>query len=195
LLADTARVQLSLDEVIFVPAGYPPHKPLAQPTDVAHRVALIQAALADAHEPAFVFSSIDVDRPGPHYTVDTLALVREAYPEADVWFLIGADSLNDLPKWCRPNRIVLLARLGVLPRTGYEPDLDALAARLERVDAAALREPIHSRVDWLTGPALDVASSVLRERVRRHLPLRYLVPPSVEEYVRRHRLYEDEIES
>ena len=195
LLADTARVQLSLDQVIFVPVGTPPHKPLTQPTDVIHRVALIQAALADAREPAFVLSRIDVDRPGPHYTVDALTLVREMHPEADVWFLIGADSLNDLPKWHMPNRIMLLSRLGVLPRSGYEPDLDVLAARLSGADAAMPRVVLRNQVDWLAGPALDVSSSALRERVRRGLPLRFLTSPSVEGYLRQHRLYEEETEN
>jgi len=192
LLADTARIQLSLDQVLFVPAGNPPHKPLAQPTDVTHRVALVQAALADACEPAFVLSRIDLDRAGPHYTVDTLTLVRETHPDADVWFLIGADSLNDLPKWYMPNQIIMLARLGVLPRLGYEPDLDVLAMRLGSADAEVPRVALRSRVDWLAGPALDVSSSALRERVRRQLPLRFLVPPSVEGYVRRHHLYQED---
>jgi nicotinate-nucleotide adenylyltransferase len=149
LLADTARVQLALHQVVFIPAGNPPHKPTTQPTHVAHRAALVEAALADVCEPAFVLSRIDIDRPGPHYTVDTLALIHDKYPGAEVWFLIGADSLNDLPKWYQPNRILLMARLGVLPRPGYAPDLEVLTTLLDGGDEGVPRVPLRSQVDWL----------------------------------------------
>lgn len=190
LLADTARIQLRLDRVLFVPAGQPPHKPEAQPSVAAHRVALVELALVDASEPAFVLSQADLERPGPHYTVDTMTMLRAAYPAAEMWFLIGGDSLADLPKWRDPIRIVALARLAVLPRPGYDPDLDALAERLALDDALSQKLDLRQRIDWLMGPSLDVSSSTLRERVHRGLPLRYLVPPSVEAYVRSHRLYE-----
>lgn len=190
LLADTARAQLQLDRVLFALAGQPPHKPEAQPTAVAHRVALIQAALADADEPAFVLSRVDLDRPGPHYTVDTLMILQQAFPSAEMWFLIGADSLADLPKWRAPNRIIELARLAVLARPGYEPSLDAVAERLAPKVKAEPVVDLRQRIDWLTGPSLDVSSSALRARAARGLPLRYLVPPSVEAYVRRCCLYD-----
>ena len=195
LLADTARVQLRLERVLFVPAGQPPHKPQAQPTLVAHRVALVQAALTDASEPAFSLSRVDVDRPGPHYTVDTLKILYEAFPAVQIWFLIGADSLADLPKWRMPHRIISLVRLGVLSRPGYVADLDALAARLSVVDGSATAIDLRQHIDWLTGPSLDISSTALRARARQQLPLRYLVPPSVEAYVREHSLYGVESET
>ncbi len=194
LLADTARVQLRLERVLFVPAGQPPHKPRAQPTLVAHRMALIKAALADANEPAFSLSCVDIERPGPHYTVDTLKILHEAFPGARVWFLIGADSLADLPKWRLPHRIIELARLGVLSRPGYVVDLDALAARLSAIDDSATVIDLHQHIDWLIGPSVDISSTALRARARKKLPLRYLVPPSVEAYVREQHLYSEESE-
>ena len=190
LLADTARVQLGLDRVLFAPAGQPPHKRDSQPSSVIHRLALVQAALADAEEPAFLLSRVDLERPGPHYTVDLLTILRQAYPAATLWFLIGADSLSDLAEWRAPARIVALARLGVLPRSGYEPDLDDLAMRLLSGDGQATTADLHRCVDWLMGPALDISSSELRARSRQRLPLRYLVPPSVEAYVSDHHLYD-----
>lgn len=179
-LADTARVQLRLAQVLFAPAGQPPHKPEDRPSPVAQRVALLEAALADAGEPAFLLSRVDLDRPGPHYTVDALTALREAYPAAQVWFLIGSDSLADLPRWRDPARIIALARLAVLARPGSAPDLDQLSATVPH---------LRQRVDWLTGPPLDLSSSALRERAHQGLPLRYLVPPSVEAYVHEHGLY------
>ncbi len=177
LLADTARAQLRLDRVLFAPAGQPPHKPESQPSPAVHRLAMVKAALADAGEPAFCLSRVDLDRPGPHYTVDALAILRRAYPAAQVWFIVGADSLADLPRWRAPARIIALARLAVLARPGYKFDL-------------ALPIDLHQCIDWLTGPPLDVSSSALRERARRGLPLRYLAPPSVEAYVYEHGLYD-----
>jgi len=182
LLADTARVQLHLDRVLFAPAGQPPHKPAARSSPVTHRVALLQAALSDANEPAFCLSRVDLDRPGPHYTVDALALLQKAHPEAEFWFLIGADSLADLTKWRDPVRIVVLARLAVLARSGAGPDMRQLSATVPGLTG---------RIDWLTGPALDVSSSALRERVRHGFPLRFLVPPAVETYVQGHGLYRE----
>jgi nicotinate-nucleotide adenylyltransferase len=152
-------------------------------------VALVQKALEDAGEPTFVLSRVDLDRPGPHFTVDTLTILHRVYPAAKIWFLIGADSLADLPKWRTPLGILDLARLGVLPRPGSMPDLERLATELTSTDRAMTSADLRERVDWLSGPAVDVSSSALRERVRQGLPLRFLVPPSVEAYVRQHQLY------
>ncbi len=187
-LADTARVQLSLDRVLFAPAGVPPHKPVVnlpnqsqdRPSAVDHRLAMLRLALQDAGEPAFCLSRVDVDRPGPHYTVDALTMLQQKFPVAQLWFLIGADSLVDLPHWRDPARIIDMARLSVLPRPGAQPDVDALAAAVPH---------LRQRLDWLTGPPVALSSSALRERVRQGLPLRYLVPPPVEAYVHAHSLY------
>ena len=180
LLADTARAQLGLDRVLFAPAGQPPHKPAESPSPISHRVALLQAALADVDETAFCLSRVDLDRPGPHFTVDALALLRKAHPAAEIWFLVGGDSLADLVKWRDPTRIVALARLGVLTRPGATPDLDRLSSRVP-----GLKE----RIDWLIGPSPNISSSALRQRARLGLPLRFLVSPGVEKYVQEHHLY------
>jgi nicotinate-nucleotide adenylyltransferase len=150
---------------------------------------MVEAALADAGEPAFCLSRVDLDRPGPHYTVDALTLLRQAHPAAKLWFIIGADSLADLPLWRAPERIITLARLAALERPGYEFDLDDLAARLCSGNGAAPALDLRQRIDWLVGPPLDVSSSALRARARRGLPLRYLVPPSVESFAQKHSLY------
>jgi nicotinate-nucleotide adenylyltransferase len=189
LLADTARVELSLERVLFAPAGQPPHKPEAKPSSEAHRVALVEAALADAAEPIFELSRVDLDRPGPHYTIHTLIRLREAYPGADFWFLVGGDSLVDLPKWRAPNQIIALARLGVLSRPGYEPDLEAIQEKLSSRGDSDAKINVRDRIDWLQGPPLDISSTALRERKRAGLSLRFLVPPSVEAYVCQHQLY------
>jgi nicotinate-nucleotide adenylyltransferase len=179
-LAENARVQLHLDRVLFVPAGQPPHKPNQPTTPAHHRAAMVQAAIAD--HPAFALSRVDLDRPGPHYTVDMLALLGRAYPGAELYFLIGGDSLAEFPIWRDSASIVRQARLAVMQRAGWEADLEAL----ER-GTPGIRE----RLVWLDALHLDIASTDLRRRVRAGLPLRYLVPPPVEAYVREHGLYRD----
>ena len=178
VLAETARVQLGLDRVLFVVAGRPPHKPSRPITPDTHRVAMVEVAIAD--NPAFTVSRVDMDRPGPHYTVETLSLLRREYPEAELFFLIGGDSLAQFLTWRDPAGILRQARLAVMPRPGYEPDL----AALEQVVPDA-----HERLAWLDAPYLDVSASDLRRRVREGLPIRYLVPPPVEAYVRERCLY------
>jgi nicotinate-nucleotide adenylyltransferase len=123
---------------------------------------------------------VDLDRPGPHYTVETLSLLRREYPEAELFFLVGGDSLAQFLAWRDPAGILRQARLAVMPRPGYEPDLAALEQILPDV---------HDRLAWLDAPYLDVSASDLRRRVREGLPIRYLVPPPVEAYVRERCLY------
>lgn len=178
VLAETARVQLQLDCILFVVAGRPPHKPDRPITRDHHRVAMVEAAIAG--NPAFAVSRVDLDRPGPHYTVETLSLLQQEYPGAELFFLVGGDSLAQFLTWRHPAGILRQARLAVMPRPGYEPDLAALERALP-----GMRE----RLTWLDAPFLDVSASDLRRRVREGLPIRYLVPPPVEAYVREHRLY------
>jgi nicotinate-nucleotide adenylyltransferase len=178
-LAENARVQLDLGRVLFAPAGQPPHKPDRPITPAHHRVVMVEAAIAD--NPAFVLSRVDMDRAGPHYTVEMLALLQQEYPAAELFFLMGGDSLSKFLTWRDPAGIVRQARLAVMRRPGREPNV----AALERAVPG-----ICERLVWLDVPHLDVSSSGLRQRVRHGLPLRYLVPPPVEAYVREQRLYE-----
>ncbi len=189
-LAENARVQLQLDRVLFVPAGQPPHKlnrgkgkqgGSNQPTTPAHhRAAMVQAAIAD--HPAFALSRVDLDRPGPHYTVEMLALLGQAYPGAALYFLIGSDSLAEFPTWRDSAGILRQARLAVMRRPGWEVALEALERETPE---------IRGRLVWLDTPYLEISGTDLRRRAREGLPLRYLIPPSVEAYVREHRLYQE----
>jgi len=183
VLAETARVQLQLDHILFVPAQQPPHK-VPQPTSSAHhRTAMVEAAIAS--NPAFSLSRVDLDRSGPSYTAGTLALLHQAFPGAELFFLMGGDSLAELHTWHNPAGVVRQARLVVMHRSGWEVDL----ARLEQVLPG-----IGERLLWLDVPRLDISSTDLRRRVRQGLPIRYLVPPGVDDYIRTHRLHigEDE---
>ena len=178
-LAENARVQLELDRVLFVLAGQPPHKPDRPIAPANHRAAMVEAAIAG--NSAFAVSRVDVDRPGPHYTIEMLALLRQEHPQAELVFLMGGDSLTHFLTWRDPSGIVRQTRLAVMRRPGHTSDME----RMEQTIAG-----IRERLAWLDAPHLDIASSDLRRRVREGLPLRYLLPPVVEEYIREHRLYE-----
>ena len=179
ILAEEAWFQLQLDIVYFVPAGTPPHK-RGQPLSPAEtRVAMVAAAIAGNDHLALLRS--DVDRPGPHYTVDMVQIVRNQLPAgSELFFLMGADSLRDLPTWYQAARLVTTCRLVALTR----PDVELDWVKLEQA-LPGLRQ----RVTLLDMPELEIASNVLRERVRTGQPVRYQVPAAVEQIIREQRLY------
>jgi nicotinate-nucleotide adenylyltransferase len=178
VMADQARDQLKLARVFFVPAGQPPHKLDRVLSSVEHRVAMTQLAIAG--DERFVISRMDVDRPGPHYTADMLALMQAEHPGDELYLLIGSDSLRDLRMWHEPARVVAQARLAVIRRPGAEPDWRALQAAAPE---------IATRVDWVDTPHLDISSTDIKRRVRAGLAIRYLVPTPVERYIVEHGLY------
>lgn len=177
-LAEAAREQLELTHVLFVPAGEPPHKPGRPITPAHYRAAMVQIAIAD--NPAFVLSRVDLDRPGPHYTVDMLSLLEREYPQAVFFFLMGSDSLVEFPTWRDPAGIIQKAVLAVMNRPGYPVDWDMLEQAVPG---------IRERVVFLDAPLLDISASDLRRRAREGRSLRYLVPPAVEAYIREHGIY------
>ena len=179
ILAETAADNLHLAQVVFVPAAEPPHK---APRDVhasaAHRLAMVERAIAGNSR--FALSRIDMDRPGPHYSVDMLHLLREEYRGAEFLFLIGSDSLRDLPTWSRPKELLELASLGVMLRHGVEPDLETLERKIPGVS---------QRIAWIDAPTIEIASRVLVERIAAGRSVRYQVPATVCEYIKEHKLY------
>lgn len=179
IAAQEACFQLNLEQVLFVPAGVPPHKPRRPISAAHHRLRMIELAIAG--QPCFDASTVDLDRPGPCYTVDTLELMRlERGPEAEFFFVEGADSLADIPSWYLPKRLLELCELAVVGRQGTEIDLTRLDNQLPG---------LADRVHWVDMPRLDISSSDLRARVRESRPITYLVPAAVEAYILKHGLY------
>lgn len=171
MLAEWARTRLRLDRVVFMPAGTPPHKRGRRLTDAAHRLAMTRLAVRG--NPAFVVSAFEARRAGSSFTVDTLRHLRARQPGADLYLLMGADSLEDFPAWYEPGEIARLATLVVAARPG--PALDPARAR--------------ERVVRLDNPPVAISSSALRARARAGHSLRYLVPDAVAAYVAKHGLY------
>lgn len=179
ILAEEARFQLGLDRVYLAPVGDPPHKPTQGLTPIAHRLLMVELATADM--PGLGVSRLDVDRPGPHYTNDTVQLLRQQVgPATELYFLMGMDSLRDLPSWRDPHWLIQQCTLVVLTRHDIELDWSKLEAALPGV---------HERVVLLDMPELEIASHALRDRIRRGAPICHQVPRLVEAYIAKHRLY------
>lgn len=180
ILGEEARLQLGLDRVLFLPAGDPWRKTGRFITAREHRLRMVELAIAD--NPGFAVSRIEVDRPGPSYTADTLACLRDEYgPETQLYFILGRDALADLPNWHQPEKIVALAYLAVAHRLGWtvteQPDIESRILRL-----GGTIVPINM-------PLIAISATHLRERLARGLSVRYQVPDAVLTYIAAHALY------
>ena len=179
ILAAEACKDLDFERLLWVLTPVPPHK-LEQPiTPPEHRLAMLELAISD--EPDFELSRIELDRPGPHYTVDSMRLLGDEYPSADLILLIGGDSLRDLPTWHRPADLVAACHvIGVIRRPSDSVDLSAWEQQVPGTQA---------KVRFVDAPLLDISSRVIRRRIREKLPFRYYLHPSVYEYILKNKLY------
>jgi nicotinate-nucleotide adenylyltransferase len=177
-VAEEMRCALALDRVLFLPAGEPPHKRGWAISPAADRVAMTRLAIAD--NPAFALCLVDVERDGPSFTADTLEELARGHPGAELYFILGEDSLADLPTWRAPERIVRAAWLAVAARPGATADLAGLERHLP-----GLRE----RVILVPTLEIGIAGRDLRRRVAEGRPIRYQTPPAVEAHIRERGLY------
>ena len=179
ILASEAYDQLKLDRLLWILTPDPPHKQDQFISPVEHRLAMVKLAIAD--NPHFELSRVELDRPGPHYTLDTVERIAEKYPEADISPIIGGDSLRDLPKWHKPRELLYACHwVGVMRRPGEEPNLAEMERELPGIS---------SKVHYVDAPLLEIASREIRSRVADGRPYRYYVPEEVYEYIEQHHLY------
>jgi nicotinate-nucleotide adenylyltransferase len=171
LVAQAAREELALDRLVFIPAAQSPFKPGPPGTPAALRLALLRMSLAG--RPEFEIDDQEIRRGGISYSIDTVRAVRERFPGASLYYLIGADHVTTLPKWREADALAGLVEFVVIPRPGEEP--------------AALPAPFRGRI--LRGFPLGVSSSQIRERIRLGRDVEYLVGPAVAEAIRNNRLY------
>jgi nicotinate-nucleotide adenylyltransferase len=184
-VAEEAAEAVGLERVLFVPAARPPHKPGIEFASADDRLAMVELAIAD--NPRFAASRLELDRPGPSYTADTLAALAggpEVAGGTTLSLILSADAFAGLPTWHEPRRVLSLARLVVVPRDGYE---DASAGSLtawfpDLPDAA-------TSAIFLDAPRLDLSASTLRARAAAGRSLRYLVPDAVRAHIEDHALY------
>ncbi|RLC92910.1 MAG: nicotinic acid mononucleotide adenylyltransferase [Chloroflexi bacterium] len=179
-VAKDVKARLGFQEVVFVPAGDPWLKADREVTAAEHRLEMVRLAVDG--NPGFGVSTIEIDRPGPSYTVDTMEqLRRELGPGARLAFVLGADALAGLDAWKEPQRLIQLCCLVAFARPGFPlPALEPLEAAIPGLSR---------RVTFVEVSQVDVSASDIRRRVAKGLPIRGMVPEAVERYILEHRLY------
>lgn len=179
ILADEARFQLDLSSVLWV---LTPNSPLKNDQEISpweERYELLNAALQD--DPGFQTSRVDIDRPAPHYTYETLRIINQEYPNQDIVFLMGGDSLHDLLKWKNPQKIFeVCSEVGVMRRPGADINLELLDSEIPN-----LRE----KIVWIEAPLLDISGRAIRKRLRTGKPVRYFLPPAVYQIIEANQSY------
>ena len=179
ILASEAQDQLELTRLLWTLTPEPPHKQDQPITSIEHRLAMVNLAIED--NPSFELSHVELDRPGPHYTLDTVRIVAEQNPNAEIVPIIGGDSLSDLPTWHRPKELLYACHwVGVMRRPGELANLEALERKLPGIS---------SKVHYVDAPLLEIASREIRSRIAEGRPFRYYLPPSVYEYIKENHLY------
>ena len=178
VVGEEARMKLGLSEILFVPAGQPWLKQDRDITPAAHRVEMVRRAIAD--NPHFKLCTLEVERPGPSYTVNTLTLLQKQLgSQASLFFILGRDTLAELPLWKEPQRVIQLCRLVVPPRLGSR-DLKHLETAIPG---------LLDKVIQLDMPVIGISSSGIRQRIAQGLSIRYLVPDEVGKYITEHKIY------
>ncbi len=181
LMAEQCREQLALQRVVFVPAHQSPLKPHGPQATPRQRLEMLRLAVAG--HASFQVSDLELDRPPPSYTVDTLQHMAEADPQAELYFILGSDSVTSFAQWRQPQRIVELALPVVVARPGSSAQLEELRpfatpARWHQIQAAAVRTPL-----------IEISSSELRARLAAGRSIRYMTPRAVEVYLQTHGVY------
>lgn len=180
VIAEELRLKLDLNEVLFIPAGQPWLKSKRSMAPAEHRLEMLKlAVVSNAH---FKVSTIELKRPGPSYSVDTISALRdELGAEAELFFIVGFDALAELPMWKEPSRLLGMCQVVGVRRPGYaELDWQSLEQAIPGVS---------SRVMVVDVSQIDISSTQIRERVAKGLSIRPLVPEAVERYILEHRLY------
>ena len=174
ILAEEARFQLQLERILWVLTPVSPMKPDVHISPWEQRFELLKAALVD--NPKFEISQVDIDRTAPHYAFETLRILGEHYPADDIVFLMGGDSLRDLPQWEKPEELLSNCKeIGVMRRPGVEINMP----ELERMIPC-----LGLKVKWVEAPLLEISGSLIRKRLRLGEPVRYFLPDGVYQIIK-----------
>lgn len=180
--AEGVRYEYGLQKVIFVPAGRPPHKLNYKITDPRHRYNMTRLAVSSNR--FFDILPLEIERPGPSYSIDTVRDISRLYPAAKIFFITGADAVMEILTWKDVEQLLAICNFIAATRPGYR--LDGLREVLERLPPVS-RENIFT----IEVPALAISSTDIRQRVREGKPIKYLIPEPVEDYIEKNRLYRD----
>ena len=180
-IAEDARLALNLDRVLFIPAAQQPFKRDRMVAPAAQRLTMVERGCAD--NLAFEPSTIELERPGVSYTVTTLEILAQRRL-GDLFFILGADALRDLPRWYQVERLISLAQFVAIRRPDVAVDQHELGRALPM---------LAGRLTVLDGPQMDISSTELRRRVAQRRSVRYLMPDSVIDYIEQQQLYREEV--
>jgi len=181
IIAEEALSRLALDQLLFMPAGQPWLKADQALSAAEHRLKMVELAIAS--NPSLGVSRIEVDRPGPTYTVDTLEqLKRDLGEAAQLYFILGLDALEQFHRWEQPERIIELCELAIATRPGYQNSriLDEQLGRYPKLG---------SKLNFMSAPVMDISGSSIRLRASQGRSIKYRVPESVERYIKQQGLY------
>lgn len=183
IVAEEVRQKFSLDVVVFIPSGLPPHKPVSNVTLPEHRYQMVCSAIAS--NPYFEASRIEIDREGYTYTIDTLIQLNETLGKGkELFFIIGADIVKDIATWKQYDEVFKLCNFVAVLRPDYR-------ASSFKEEIEFLNTRYGAKIYTAEAPLIGISSTIVRERVRNHQSIKYLVPESVEEYIIRNKLYCD----
>jgi nicotinate-nucleotide adenylyltransferase len=179
ILAAEARDQLALDCTVWVLTPDPPHKRGKDISSLDHRLAMVELAIGE--DEAFTLSHVDIDRPGPHYTFATVNLLRGEYPDCELIYLMGGDSLHDLPNWYEVVKLLdALDGIGVMRRPGDDIDLSKLMRALPQLE---------EKLNFVTAPLLEISADQIRRRASQNRSFRYYLLPKIYDYICEHQIY------
>jgi nicotinate-nucleotide adenylyltransferase len=180
ILAEYSRESLRMDHILFVPVADHPVKKGEMRLPFNHRLAMLELAIED--NPRFGISRVDVDRDGPHYSADTVKIIRAQNPQAELYFVMGGDNLRSLPTWERAQELYDCCRLAVMKRADEDITADMHDAVLPELS---------KHVDIVDVPMLSIwlSSTYVASRLRKNLSVRYLVPDKVLDYIAANKLY------
>jgi len=180
--AEGARCEYGLEKVIFIPAGNPPHKPNIKRTEPWRRFEM--TSLAVATNPFFEISSLEIERPGPSYAIDTVQEISRLFPGTQIYFITGADAVTEILTWKKVEQILSICLFIAATRPGYK--LGDMWKKIED-----LPQDLKKNIFCMEVPDLAISSTDIRQRVRKDRPIKYLLPEPVEEYITSHSIYQD----
>jgi nicotinate-nucleotide adenylyltransferase len=176
--AQEALVQLELEKVVFIPTGEPPHRQIEQDPGADARLRMCELAIEGNER--FEISRVELDRPGPSYTSDTLRQLRQSRPDDELFLILGSDQAGNLSRWHEPEAVLELATVAVVERTGSHRE--GVSVRIASIKGAR-------RVRFFNMPTVAVSSTLVRHRATEGKPIRYLVPEEVAVYIEQNGLY------
>lgn len=180
IISEYIRLSLPLDKIIFIPSGNPPHKDFDEIISVDHRYKM--ALLATNSNPYFQISLSEINRKGFSYTIDTIREFKEKLLNDELYFIIGADSLNELTSWKDYNLLFKITNFIAIGRPGLTEEYN-----LGKIKE--LNDIYDANIQYINGPLIEISSTDIRERISKNLSIKYLVQETVEEYIKLNRLY------